>query len=192
MGDTMNFFKTNFKLSRPQLRFLLILLLLGIILSFIIYKKIDQSLYIDDIKNISSSLTTNHINFIFTHFIVTSVLLVSSFMYIGLILFLFYFLFEITCISYSLIAFTSVFSLPGFFYGILYNLIIKLFFLICLVIIFKNIITIIKRVRKNKEEINIKKELKIIFTCFLSITIYDLFLYFFASFLLNKLTFIVS
>lgn len=98
----MNFIRTSLKLDKKYLKILLAFLCLGIFVGFIFYKKIDSTFFIDDIQNIVTNLESVHINFFFLHFIIISILIASSFMIFGVLLFPVYFLWEIICISYSI------------------------------------------------------------------------------------------
>lgn len=189
----MNLIGTSLKLTKKQRKILVIFLTIGLVLGFILSKKIDDPTLIESITNISSSLENNHINFILLHILVLAILIASSLMVIGIFLFPLYFLFELTCISYSIFTFISIFHLSGLIYGILYNIFIKLLYLILLYIIFKNILMIIKSLRQNGEDPNIlKKHYQKVILSILFIFIYDLFLYLLGSTILLKLSFIIT
>ena len=188
--------RTSLNLSKKQKQFLLIILFLGILIGFLLYKKIDQSLVIDNITNIESTLENNRINFLFMHLIVLSLLIASSTLMIGIILFPIYFIMEIATITYSILCFSNAFQISGVLYGIIYNIITKGFYIILLIILTKNIYKIAKMnitTWKNKENHQIdSKEYKKIAILSLSILVYDLFLYLLGSKILLKLSFIIS
>ena len=188
--------RTSLNLSKKQKQFLLIILFLGILIGFLLYKKIDQSLVIDNITNIESTLENNRINFLFMHLIVLSLLIASSTLMIGIILFPIYFIMEIATITYSILCFSNAFQISGVLYGIIYNIITKGFYIILLIILTKNIYKIAKMnitTWKNKENHQIdSKEYKKIAILSLSILVYDLFLYLLGSEILLKLSFIIS
>ena len=188
--------RTSLNLSKKQKQFLLIILFLGILIGFLLYKKIDQSLVIDNITNIESTLENNRINFLFMHLIVLSLLIASSTLMIGIVLFPIYFIMEIATITYSILCFSNAFQISGVLYGIIYNIITKGFYIILLIILTKNNYKIAKMnitTWKNKENHQIdSKEYKKIAILSLSILVYDLFLYLLGSKILLKLSFIIS
>ena len=188
--------RTSLNLSKKQKQFLLIILFLGILIGFLLYKKIDQSLVIDNITNIESTLENNRINFLFMHLIVLSLLIESSTLMIGIVLFPIYFIMEIATITYSILCFSNAFQISGVLYGIIYNIITKGFYIILLIILTKNIYKIAKMnitTWKNKGNHQIdSKEYKKIAILSLSILVYDLFLYLLGSKILLKLSFIIS
>ena len=174
----MNFIRTSLKLDKKYLKILLAFLCLGIFVGFIFYKKIDSTFFIDDIQNIVTNLESVHINFFFLHFIIISILIASSFMIFGVLLFPVYFLWEIICISYSIFIFGEVFGLSGVFFGVFYNLFLKGLWLVVLYLVFK--------------DVYFKKQYQIVFISILIILIYDIFIYFFGNSILLKLTFILT
>lgn len=189
----MNFIRTSLKLDKKYLKILLAFLCLGIFVGFIFYKKIDSTFFIDDIQNIVTNLESVHINFFFLHFIVISILIASSFMIFGVLLFPVYFLWEIICISYSIFIFGEVFGLSGVFFGVFYNLFLKGLWLIVLYLVFKNVYFIIKNnIIHKKDDFSFKKQYQIVFISILIILIYDIFIYFFGNSILLKLTFILT
>ena len=189
----MKKFGTSLNLSKKQKRVLIIFLGISLVLGYILSKKINNSPLIEDISNITISLENNHINFIFLHILVLSILIASSTVIIGIFLFPIYFLFELSSISYSLFTFISIFHFSGFLYGLLYNFIIKLFYLVALYIIYKNILRIVKKIRqKCQDSLVFKKCYQNIILGIISIFIYDLFLYLLGSTILLKLSFIIS
>ena len=190
----MKFLGTNFHLSKKYVKFLLFFLFIGIILGFLFYKKIDSSLFIQDIENIREGLVSAHINFIVQHFIVLAVLLFGSFMIFGVILFPLYFIWEIACITYSIFIFQSIFGVSGILFGIFYHIVIKAFFLFCLFILFKNVFEIIKVKLFHKEEHSktFANQYKMILLSIFMIFIYDILLYFFGNDILLKLCFLIG
>ena len=114
-------------------------MILGFLIAFLLFKNLDTSIFTSNIANIKGTLEENHINYLFLHFIIISFLLASSLIMIGIILFLGYFIFESASISFSLLSFYQTFKIKGLFYGIIYNIINKLIFIICITLIFKKI-----------------------------------------------------
>ena len=188
--------RTSLNLSKRQKQFLLIIFFLGILIGFLLYKKIDQSLVIDNIINIEDTLENNRINFIFIHLIVLSILIASSTLMIGIVLFPFYFIMEIASVTYSILCFSNAFQLSGIIYGLIYNLITKGVYLLLFVILAKKLTKLIKNNitswKKRENQQLDWKEYKMIALFSLSILVDDLFLYLLGSEILLKLSFIIS
>lgn len=191
MVDHMKLMKKTLKLSKNQKKILAFILITGLIIGYILYKKISPAM-LDDITNIKSNLENNPLNFIGLHIITLALILASSFFFIGPILFLLYFIWEVACISFSLFIFSSAFQFQGFLYGLLYNILTKLLFIICLIFLFQKITTIIKSIlHKEPLDINIlKKEYRHILMAIITIILYDILLYFLGNTILLKLCFL--
>ncbi len=194
----MNIIRTSLKLNQKQVKILLFLLFLGIIIGFLLYHKIDGELIEEQLLSIPELLQQQHLNFIFVHSAILLILIASSFMFFGLVLFPLYFVWEIACVCYALFSFFSVYSLSGFLFGLLYQIVIKLPFLICLVILFKNVYYIVKNNLFGKfnlqegQSISFTKQYKMIILAFFFVFVYDVLLYFFGGLLLAKLCFIIN
>ena len=191
MVDHMKLMKKTLKLNKKQKKIVIFILVMGLITGYILYKKMSPTM-LDNITNIKSNLENNSLNFIGLHIITLALILASSIFFIGPILFVLYFLLEVSCISFSLISFSSAFQFPGFLYGLLYNILTKLNFIICLIIILKKVTRIIKSIiHKEPFDINIlKKEYRDILIALIAIILYDVFLYFFGGTILLKLCFL--
>lgn len=191
MVDHMKLMKKNLKLNKTQKKMLALILIMGIIMGYIFYKKMSPSI-INDIINIKSNLASNSLNFIGLHIITLAILLASSCFFIGPILFFLYFIWEVSCISFSIFSFSSAFQFQGFLYGLLYNILTKLLFMICLIFLFQKITIIIKSIiHKEPLDINtLKKEYRNILIAIVAIILYDIFLYFLGNSLLLKLCFL--
>ena len=193
----MKLLRTSWKLDKNQIRIFIILGIIGIFIGFLFYKNIDKSLFIKDIENIVVTLRNTHINYLFMHFIILAILITSSLIVFGLVLFLIYFILEIACISYSIFIFADIFGASGFIYGIIYNFFNKFVFILCILLIFKNILVMIKntiyfKFGKNNEKIEYQKQFRnIIFLMFI-ILIYDIFIYFLGNLILVWFSFIIS
>lgn len=187
----MKLMKKTLKLNKKQKKIVIFILVMGLITGYILYKKMSPTM-LDNITNIKSNLENNSLNFIGLHIITLALILASSIFFIGPILFVLYFLWEVSCISFSLISFSSAFRFPGFLYGLLYNILTKLNFIICLIIILKKVTRIIKSIiHKEPFDINIlKKEYRDILIALIAIILYDVFLYFFGGTILLKLCFL--
>ena len=191
MVDHMKLMKKTLKLNKKQKKIVIFILVMGLITGYILYKKMSPTM-LDNITNIKSNLENNSLNFIGLHIITLALILASSIFFIGPILFVLYFLWEVSCISFSLISFSSAFQFSGFLYGLLYNILTKLNFIICLIIILKKVTRIIKSIiHKELFDINIlKKEYRDILIALIAIILYDIFLYFFGGTILLKLCFL--
>ncbi len=191
MVDHMKLMKKTLKLNKKQKKIVIFILVMGLITGYILYKKMSPTM-LDNITNIKSNLENNSLNFIGLHIITLALILASSIFFIGPILFVLYFLWEVSCISFSLISFSSAFQFSGFLYGLLYNILTKLNFIICLIIILKKVTRIIKSIiHKEPFDINIlKKEYRDILIALIAIILYDVFLYFFGGTILLKLCFL--
>ena len=191
MFDHMKLMKKTLKLNKKQKKIVIFILVMGLITGYILYKKMSPTM-LDNITNIKSNLENNSLNFIGLHIITLALILASSIFFIGPILFVLYFLWEVSCISFSLISFSSAFQFSGFLYGLLYNILTKLNFIICLIIILKKVTRIIKSIiHKEPFDINIlKKEYRDILIALIAIILYDVFLYFFGGTILLKLCFL--
>ena len=194
----MNIFKTSFKNNQQVLKFLGLIALLGLLIGFLISKKLDNTGLIADLKNLDTYLNGNHLNFILLHFITISVLLTCSLTGIGLIMFPLFFLFESVSLSYNVFIFMQVYHFKGLIFSLFFSIITKTVFLILLISILKKIIFIFRNIIKtftSKEEdikYSIFKNVKTILLYFLFIIINDILLYFIGSKLLLKLTFILK
>lgn len=195
----MNMLRTNLKKHQNLLKAIIIILVIGFIISFLLYNKMDNSKVINEIKNIEEYLNSNNINFIILHLLSVSILITCSITVIGLVIFLIYLLFEIVSIFYNLLIFCAAFKLKGFIFSIFYLILTKLIYLILLFIIFQKLYTIIKYLitsytNKNSSEAKfiIIKNLKKIIICLLGLFINDLLIYFFANDILLKLTFLIK
>lgn len=194
----MKLLGTGIKLNKRQLKFLLFILFLGVLCGFLFYIKVDSSVFIKQIQEIDINLQSSHVNFIINHILVLFFLLSTSFSIIGIILFLLYVVWEVTCISYSSFVFMNAFGFSGLIYGIIYNLVIKFFFLFSLFVIFKKVYFIFKNKFFNKDDqeqqmmhFSFKKKNMEIIICCICIILYDIFLYFLGSQILLKLTFLL-
>lgn len=194
----MNQIRTSLKKNQKQIKWILFFLFLSFLISYIFFKKVDQSLLIEEIKNIPNYLQNNHINYLFLHFIILAILIASSITIIGFLLFPIYFLFEFSCVFYNILIFTNIYHLSGLLYGILYAILTKLVYLVLLLIIFKKGYDLIKvgiRYLTNKNDTELKsyiiKSGKRIIVYILAIFMNDILIYLFANRLLLKLLFII-
>lgn len=170
------------KLSKKEKRLAIFLGIIVLCFGYILAQEIN----IDVSTNILESLQNNHLNFLFIHVVVISILITSALLTKRILLFWLYFIFELSCISYILWEFSNSFFLKGLLYGILYSIVSKLIYFVCLIIIYRSLKLIIK------EQGDLNKYYKILGASLLIIIIYDFFLYLWGSSILFKLTFIIS
>lgn len=195
----MNKVRTSLKNNKNLLKVLGLILLLGLLIGFLIYKKMDNTTLISEIKNIESYLYNNHLNYTLMHFIIISIMLTCSLTGVGLLIFPIFFLFESISISYNIFIFTEIYHFKGLIYSFLYTIITKTIFIILLLCIFKKLIQTLKNIIKiytNKETINYKysilKNIKALILYLLFIFMNDILIYIIGNKLLLKLTFIIK
>lgn len=191
----MNMVGTSFKNHKNLLKFLIAFVILGILISFLLFNKFENKDIILSIKNIEEYLHNNHINYLLTHFTIVSIMITSSLTIIGTITFPIYLLYEIISINYNILIFIKAYHFAGLIYGILYNFLTKFVFLLLLIILFKKVINIIKVLFNSDEKItlySLNKNIKIIICLIIAIIINDLLIYLFASKILEKLLFIIK
>lgn len=167
---------------------------LCLVISIVLFYKINNTFLLNELKNIEELLKNNHINFLLMHFITLAIFLFSSLTIIGLLLFPFYFLFEGICIFFNIIMFTRVFFFKGFIYSLMYISITKAIYLILLYFIFKKLLCMIRAIaliKMEKSKIDLKeivhKNIKPLACYILLIFLNDLFLYCFGNKILLKL-----
>lgn len=191
----MNNLIIYFKKYSKILKIINLSLLLGLIISFLIYKRIDNTSILSELTNLKDFLSNNHLNYILFHFIVISILIISSLTIIGSIVFIIYFLFEGISIGYNILTLFHIYHLKGILYSFFYILFTKAIFIILLILLFIKVLNILKIII-TKKEINFKESihhnLKGIILIIILIFLNDLLIFIFGSSLLSKLLFIIS
>lgn len=191
----MNIIGTSIKNHKNLLKFLITFIILGILISFLLFNKFENKDIIISIKNIEEHLQNNHINFLIAHFTTISIMLTSSLTIIGVIVFPIYFLYEIISINYNILIFIKAYHFAGLIYGILYNFLTKFVFLFLLILLFKKVINIIKAIFNSNETItlySLNKNIKAIIYLIIGLIINDFLIYLFTSKILEKLLFIIK
>ena len=183
--------------NRKYLQKILIFSLIGLFLGYLLYHKMPNEALLRELASIKDILVNKHINFLVIHFIIASILIMASIVGIGIILLPLYFIFEVTCISYNIFCFISVFKFRGFIFSIFFNLITKGLYLLLILIISKKLISILKLFLMSLKNANItlyslKKHLKIIVLGLILIIINDIFIFTFGSKILLKLSFLIK
>lgn len=167
----MKYLKNSIKNNKNYLKTVLLFLFLGLIIGFLLAKKITNNELLDQIKNLANYLSTNRINFLLNHTTTMCISFIVSLTIIGLVLFPLNIIYEGICISFNIFTLTSVFKLNGFMYGLIFSLFTKCIYLILLIIIYRKILTIIKTIFNKKDKLEkktiiIKKVKQInIFSC---------------------------
>lgn len=176
--------------------FLLTILVIGIILGLILGIKQDtifKNDVVTSLNGLQNLLLTKKINNILNHFITFSILIVTSFIVPLSFLNYIIILFKGLSIGFTLYIFTITLGFKGFFYGLIYNLITNLLF--CLIYIFliirgmnisKNFISFILT-HDNKWILNVKKTLLGIIILISVCLGYDIVLFLFSNFVIDKL-----
>ena len=183
--------------NKKYLIFMLSIVLIGLIVGIIYY--ISQSI---DVKNRIISIISNYDSFkynaIFKDLIIMSILLVSSFLVIGIPLALFYLFYEGVSIGFLISIFLASFKIKGLIYLLLFLLVNKCLSFLLIFLFIQKIINIGRYVIGliiYKNETVIKEKVIQNFISSLSyiiiIFILNIFLYFLSSFLFKHLSFLL-
>ncbi len=186
------------KKNKKYLIFALVIVLIGLIVG-IIYYNMQSSNIKENIIYTLSSYGSFKYNAILKDLIITSLLLVSSFLIIGLPLSLFYLFYEGLSIGFLISIFLSAFKIKGLIYIVIYLLFNKILTLIIMIFFIKKIIDIarlsIGYIIYKKDSI-IKEKIMSSFISSLSyiiiLLIINICLYFISIPLFNKLTFLLN
>lgn len=169
-------------------RFIIILAFVGLIVGLLFYIKFDNSLIFDSVVNIKSNLS-DHFSYFGRHFLIWAIIIFSCILSIGFIILPIYLILEFASITYSLLIFNNIFGFSGFLWGLIFNLILRLGFLIIILIFSYKFKCFIKNNFKLLDYNYLFKQIKIYFL----ITLFnDLLIYFLANYILFKLTFIIN
>ena len=194
----MNYLKLAFKSNKKYLKIFFFFFIVGSSLGLIYYNILDKNLLTSSINNIPDILSTKHLNFIFSHLMIIFCIFASIFLGIGIIITLFYFLFIGLTTNLIILAFWSLWHFKGLIYSCFYLIITKLLFFCFLIYFFKIVINLSKELFnlfKNNSFFN-SENLKLYLKRFIVITILiiinDVFIFFFGTKILEKLTFIIK
>ena len=158
----MNIIGTSIKNHKNLLKFLITFIILGILISFLLFNKFENKDIIISIKNIEEHLQNNHINFLIAHFTTISIMLTSSLTIIYGILYNF---------------------LTKFVFLLLLILLFKKVI---------NIIKAIFNSNETITLYSLNKNIKAIIYLIIALIINDFLIYLFASKILEKLLFIIK
>lgn len=147
------------KINKYKLKIINIFILcfiIGLVISILFYNHFSKKeliILINNVKekNIFSKVNNNIID----HLKILSVILVLSFIYIGIPLFIGYIISIFFKISFKLIIITKIYKLKGLIYGLLYILITEGFFIFIMYYFFKKILKLVKYIYsiKNKKDL---------------------------------------
>lgn len=192
MVKQMKWLKIDYKRINKQKISIAIGLILAIFLGYILYKNMDNSSLITWISNIKVNLEGKHIQFLANHLLVLALLIFSAFLLIETITFRIYLILELACVSYGLLLFISVFKLPGLIYGVLYMILTKFIYLLALSIIFKKIKILRRSIITNQIDPKFKQNYYGVLLAIAIVILNDLFLFWLGSFIMLKLSFIIT
>lgn len=181
--------------SKNYLKFLSLLLLLGIITGIYLYLVQSNIIKISITNKLSdlSNLLNNHQSNFITHTIIISVFAMLSITIIGIPLCLFYYFYEGVSVGFLIMAFIKYKNIKGLLYGTIFIIINKLIYIILITYLLLISIQYAKNILNNKKD---KKNLIInylvkIFIVFIIILINDLILYLVGNKLLSIFLFIL-
>lgn len=194
----MNYIKDKLNKNKSLLKILGLVMILGLIIGFFIYGKLDNSEVILNLRDIDSYLANNHINFIMMHLISAFIVVCGTAMVIGIVLVPLCFMLEGLTISYIFLALFNVFKFKGLVFGIFYIALTKIIYLILLFICFKKALNVVREVLKlgknSGEEVKsrIISNIKGIVLWMFAILVNDILIYFVANKILESLLFIIK
>lgn len=143
------------KLNNKILKLYLVCLLIGIIIGFLFYFNLNKN----EIESLIISIKQNKVLFktcnnAINHLKIMSVILVLSYFFIGIPLFIGLLITESFKITLRLIILSKIYRFKGIIYGLLYTIFNNGIYIILLIFILKKLLKIVKILYKNK----IKKE----------------------------------
>lgn len=182
--------------------FIISLILIGVIfglLYFNLQSDLNKSVILSKMDSLSTVISKQHQNLIFTHIITIIILVFLAYSIIGVPLVFFYLFYESTSIGFLTASFYSAFKVKGLLFSLIYIVVCKLIYLIFLVYLSYISLKISKKMLKTlilKENESLYHHLKNMFLkVVISIIIvlcYDLFLYFLANPILNLFSFLIK
>lgn len=176
----------------------LILLFISFIIGFFLAHKLNNLDLLNELKNISYLLETNHFNLIFHHIFLICFLSILIFLFLAKIIIPLYFIIEFSSIFFNIFTFIKVFHFKGLIFSLIYNFSLKFLYLIFIFIFLKkllNIFYIITKSIKNNKIIDknlLKDNLKYLFLCFILILLNDILIYFYGTKILLEFIFILK
>lgn len=195
----MDYIRKIIKRNKSLLKILGFIGVLGFIIGFFIYGKLENtelSLYV---QNISLYLKEHQINFILTHLILICILTSGLILGISLIFIPLLLIWENINLGFMLRAFFEVFKFKGIGFGLLYFLLTKFLYLLLVLFLVKKILNASRAIINmfyKKDGVDTKyillKNVKAIMLITFMIFINDLLVYFLANKLLIWFLFIIE
>ncbi len=144
----------------------------------------------------SSNISSFPFIYIIFHLFILFFLIFSTFLILGLALFLIVIFIELFIIGFISGAFFRVFSLSGFFFSILYIILLHVPFIFIVLIIFKKCLYLFRQIggRIFYKKENDKQILRVLKTCgvfIIILLIYEVFIYFFGGYILKVFHFLL-
>jgi len=188
--------KLTIKSSRVKM--ILVIIVVSLLVAFVIYQKIDKNTTIKMVEGITGILETNRLNFLIYHIIIIAFLFLSVLLPFRHLIFIIYLFLELICINFNLIAFFSVYHLPGLLYSLLYIIITKGIYLILISIFYKlsySTLTTVKDTLTSEPKslmVYLNKRAHLLLGIILGLFLNDLVIYFLGNSILYKLCFILG
>lgn len=193
---------TSLEKKKYYLLFMLILLVIGIVSGVIYYHKQDASnlLHMEEVMNsFIEHLKNSHMNFILSHGIFGMIILLSSITILLLPVSLFFVFYEGMSIGFGVASFTAKFHMKGFFFGTIFQMISKFFYIVLLLFLLWEAIYLARMVlgcllyRKDTEiKMHFLFHLKRFFVFFFLILLHDILLYFIGNRLALLFSWLIS
>lgn len=177
--------RTSLKKHANEIRFISIIIIFGLITGAIFYLKQSSTVKSSILLNMTDVFSTNVFSGknIFIHIIILALLILSSFLAVGLIFTIVYIFIESLAIGFLIPLFINSFKLVGIWNFFVYFIFIKLLFLLLLILFFIAILKLTKCFLldiKNRSS-NYKLILKKVIIIFLLIVLNDIFIYFISN-----------
>ncbi|MBR1413859.1 MAG: hypothetical protein IJ574_04245 [Bacilli bacterium] len=187
----MKRYSNGFSNRKRIIIFMITILILGIITGIIYYYKLPNLTKNVLLENISNTILKSNISIMITHIIMLIIILISSFIIVGLPLSYFCLFYEGLSIGFNIIVLFTYKGVKGLIYSLIYNILYKFIFIaMFLIFIYKitsltyNIFKLIILKDKNIKR-TISNKLKSILLIILFIFIVDIINYFLNPYILN-------
>lgn len=195
----MDYIRKIIKRNKSLLKILGFIGVLGFIIGFFIYGKLENTDIALHVQNISLYLKEHQINFILTHLILICILTSGLILGISLIFIPLLLIWENINLGFMLRAFFEVFKFKGIGFGLLYFLLTKFLYLLLVLFLVKKILNASRAIINmfyKKDGVDTKyillKNVKAIMLITFMIFINDLLVYFLANKLLIWFLFIIE
>lgn len=182
--------------------FIITLIIIAFIFGILYYNfqsAANIDLIIENLKNLQEVIQNDHQNMLLMHLLIIIILIFLAYSIIGIPLILFYLFFECTSIGFLIASLYGAYKISGIIFGLIYILLCKMPFILCIIYIAYIALKISKKLLKvliYKENESLYLLLKNLFLKLgitsLAIIIYDLFLYFAANKILSLFLFLLK